>query len=141
MQKINHEILNLIFNEFIRIIAEEKFEIAFEVYGTNKPLLYYSHPNLNKDKKNWIRRKRNVVDTFSKSSLEIAQKNNYEITSFCDKYGYRSADFALVGGSVPILNTHQEIIGILTVSGLKPEDDDRLARSILKQVNSFISNY
>lgn len=136
MKTINQSVLNLIFSEFMKIVADEEIEIAFEVYGNNKPLLYYSHPALSKDKENWITRKRNVVNTFSQSSLEIAEKNNHNLQSFCNKYGYSAKDFAMVAGSVPIFNEYSDLIGILTVTGLQPQEDHDLALSVLNKVKN-----
>lgn len=131
---MNQKLLNLIFKEFMKIIDQQKVEIAFEVYGTNKPLLYFSNTNLSKDKNNWIIRKRNVVDTFSKSSLEIAEKNNYDIEGFVYKYGYSQENFALVAGAVPIFNNNHDMIGILSVTGLQPIEDHNLACTVLENV-------
>lgn len=139
MKTINRHALILIYEEFMKIIKSENIEIAFEVFGLDKPLLYYSDPNLSKDKENWIYRKRNTVRTFSQSSLAIAEKNNYDIVSFCNKYGYSSSDYALVGGSIPITNPYGNMIGILTVTGLDPIEDDQLAHIVLKNVYHNLS--
>ncbi len=136
MKTINQSTLNLIYNEFMKVVTEKEIEIAFEVYGGNKSLLYYSHPGLSKDKENWIERKRNVVNTFSQSSLEIAEKNNHDIQIFSSKYGYSAKDFALVAGSVPIFNEYSDLIGILTVTGLQPQEDHDLALSVLNKVKN-----
>ena len=131
---INQDLLFQIQDEFNQRILEKNLIIAYELYSNNKPLLYFSHPSLSKDKNNWIFRKRNVVDTFGQSSKEIAEKNKHDIESFSLKYGYSHEDYALVAGSVPILNNNKEVLGILTVTGLQPEEDHQLACDVLETV-------
>ena len=128
---INQDFLFSIYDEFKKHIEEEELKIAYEVYADSRPLLYYAHPSLSKDKNNWIIRKRNVVNTFGQSSKEIAEKNNHDIEKFSIKYGYSIQDYALVAGSIPILNDSNDCIGVLTVTGLKPEEDHQIACDVI----------
>lgn len=133
---LSHDVLGMIFEAFMESINKDDLKIAYEIHDGSKQLLYYSHPNLSKDKQNWIRRKRNVVLTFSQSSLDIAVKNNHDMERFIYKYGYSHQDFALVGGGVPIVDDNQSLIGVLTVTGLKPQEDHDLALDILKKIKN-----
>lgn len=133
---MNQEFLFAVYEEFKQRMTKDNLEIGYEVYSNNKPLLYFAHPSLSKDKNNWILRKRNVVETFGQSSKEIAEKNNNNLENFSLKYGYSSKDFALVAGAVPIRDTNNVIVGTLTVTGLAPDEDHQLALDVLEAVNN-----
>lgn len=123
----------------IHQIIEEKIEqnnltIAYEVYGIDRTLLSYFDPKLSLDKVNWINRKRNVVLAFGQSSSAIAEKNQYDMVAFCEKYAYSNYEMTLTAGAVPILNKEGYMLGVLTVTGLLPEEDHALALEIINQL-------
>lgn len=134
MTHLDKDTLNSIFTEFMNLISERDLNIAFEVYGLNKPMLVFIDPRMSTDKMNWLRRKRNVVLTFEDSSLNISKKNDYNEASFSRKYGYTVRDYTLTAGAVPIVNDSGLMIGVLTVAGLMPQEDHDLALEVLDKV-------
>lgn len=131
MKQLDSNTLNRIHDEFRKLIEEDDLMIAYEVYAIDRVLLSYMDPRLSKDKANWLRRKRNVVLTFGQSSLSIAEKNNYNQDVFNSKYGYSYEDMTLTGGAVPVLDEKGTMIGVITVTGLTPQEDHDLALSVI----------
>lgn len=86
----------------------------------------------------WIRRKRNMVLRFLRSSYGIGLDLARQETTLEAKWGLATADYAAHGGSFPILVRGVGCIGAVTVSGLPQRDDHRLvveALCILKDID------
>lgn len=131
MYTLDNVTVSKIYNNLLSEINDKGLVIGFEIHDLNRTLSYYMDTTLSKDKENWIIRKRNVVLTFATSSLAIAEKNNYDHESFYLKYGYNETEMTLTPGAVPIMNDHNQMIGVLTITGLSAEDDHNLALSAL----------
>lgn len=112
----------------------ENMPIAFEVARTAHPLFYFSMPGAMPDNTHWIRRKRNVVERFYRSSLMMKLLADREGRPFLERYILSPDDFVSSGGSVPILVKGSGCIGSVTVSGLTQYDDHRLAAEAIRHV-------
>lgn len=104
--------------------------IAFEVYAYGQILFRYSFGGLSPDKDSWIIRKRKTAMHFATSTLAMEEKMTKENTSLKHKYGLANESYVAVGGSIPLIlasgNTPGGIIGAVTVTGLKPDEDHQL---------------
>ncbi len=134
MTHINKDFLSRVYEAFQRKIEKEDLQIAYEVYGLNRILLSYMDPQLSLDKVNWISRKRNSVLSFGISTLALAERNNYNQDKFLEKYGYRNEEVTLTPGAVPIISQDGYMIGVLTVTGLTPQQDHDLATHVLSEI-------
>ncbi|AZK44432.1 MULTISPECIES: heme-binding protein [Erysipelothrix] len=105
--------------------------IGYELFLYGKTLLYYCDINLSIDKASWIERKRNSCIQFENSTLDLNIKNKGDLSEFYDKYGLNTEHYCLTPGSVPIFNEHNHCVGALTITGLTPEDDHRMALKVL----------
>jgi uncharacterized protein (UPF0303 family) len=81
----------------------------------------------------WIRRKRNVVLRFHRSSYAIGLTYERDQTTLQAKTGADLRDFATHGGGFPILLEGTGCIGSITVSGLPQREDHMLIVSVLQE--------
>ncbi len=87
-------------------------------------------PTPNND--NWVRRKRNTVLEFWKSSLLVAQETKVSGRTLVE-YGLAENDLALSGGSFPIRIKNLGVVGAITVSGLPQTHDHQLIVGTLSE--------
>ncbi len=91
-------------------------------------------PTSNAGQADWIRRKRNVVHRFGRSSYAIGlllEQNNETLQS---RHCLRPADYAAHGGGFPILLEGTGPVGSVVMSGLPQRDDHNLVISALAKV-------
>jgi uncharacterized protein (UPF0303 family) len=81
-------------------------------------LLSFALPGGGPDNFDWVRRKRNVVFRFHRSSYAIGRKLAGEGKTLQDLGALPERDYAAHGGSFPILLKGTGCIGAVTVSGL-----------------------
>ncbi|HEY9104036.1 heme-degrading domain-containing protein [Chitinimonas sp.] len=116
----------------LRELAQERgvsVAIEVELYGLTVFSCYM--PGTNPDHADWIRRKRNVVQRFRRSSyamgLQLKQKN----TTLEAQQGLPERDYATHGGCFPIRLVGSDCIGTLAVSGLPQRDDHAIVVEVL----------
>jgi uncharacterized protein (UPF0303 family) len=74
----------------------------------------------------WIRRKRNVVMRFGRSSYAVGLMLQKEGKTIEERHGLTLADYAMHGGGVPILLTGTGLVGSVVSSGLDQRTDHGL---------------
>lgn len=97
---------------------ERKLAIAFDVFVGERTVYSIALPGSTPDNLEWIRRKRNSVRRFGKSSFRINREQAERGTSIHDSKAVPEQDFAGHGGAVPILIEGLGPVGVVTVSGL-----------------------
>jgi uncharacterized protein (UPF0303 family) len=108
------------------LASERNLGVAIDVTFHSMPVFYTALPGSTPDNTHWIRRKRNMVLRYFRSSyasglmLEKAGKT-------IEDNGLPSADYASHGGSFPIYVNGIGCVGAVTVSGLPQRDDHNLA--------------
>jgi uncharacterized protein (UPF0303 family) len=91
-------------------------------------------PTSNPGQTDWIRRKRNVVHHFGRSSYAIGrvlESNNETLQS---RHCLNASDYAAHGGGFPILLEGTGRVGSVVVSGLPQRDDHNLVISALARL-------
>ena len=115
--------------------AAEKRQVAvaidIELHG--HPLFSYAMPGITPDNWDWIRRKRNVVKRYHRSSYAIGLKHERAGTTLQSWTGLDPKDYAAHGGCFPILLIGTGCVGTITVSGLPQRDDHMLVVSVLQE--------
>ncbi|SES47886.1 heme-degrading domain-containing protein [Rhizobium sp. NFR03] len=106
--------------------AAGKLGIVIDVSLFSMPLFYAALEGTSPDNANWVRRKRNCVARFFRSSYATGLSLARDGRSLQDKFGLSDADFAAHGGSFPITVTGAGCIGAVTVSGLPQRQDHAL---------------
>lgn len=97
--------------------------IAIEVSRPGQQLFYCAMPGIAPDSTAWIRRKRNVVERFHKSSLLMKLLADQAQRDMHQRYSLDPDDYCASGGGVPIVVTNTGCIGCVTVSGMSQLED------------------
>lgn len=97
--------------------------IAIEVSRPGQQLFYCVMPGIAPDSTAWIRRKRNVVERFHKSSLLMKLLADQQNRPMLERYSLSPDDYCASGGGVPIMVVGSGCIGAVTVSGMTQFDD------------------
>jgi len=113
--------------------VERGFKIAIEVRQLGFPLFFTALPGTSPDNPDWIRRKRNVVERFHRSSYAIALDTQKRGTTLPERYGVSLEDFVLSGGGFPIRVRGVGVVGVAVVSGLAQRDDHGFVVEMLAQ--------
>lgn len=108
--------------------------IAFQVSRPGQQLFYCAMPGIAPDSTAWIRRKRNVVERFHKSSLLMKLLADRSTRSMHERYSLSPDDYCASGGGVPIAVSGSGCIGAVTVSGMTQYDDHALGVEALRAV-------
>ncbi|WP_027250858.1 heme-degrading domain-containing protein [Photobacterium halotolerans] len=108
--------------------------VAIEVYAFGQTLFSYAMPETNPDHQDWIRRKRNSVLRFGKSSYYLGQYNARKQREFESQPHIDARDYCAHGGSFPLRIKGCGLVGAVTVSGLPQEEDHQLVTDALQHI-------
>ena len=106
--------------------------VAIDIQLSGHTLFTYAMAGATPDNWEWVRRKRNVVLRYHRSSYAIGLKHERERTSLYEKSGLDPNDYAAHGGCFPILLEGTGCVGTITVSGLPQREDHALVVSVLQ---------
>lgn len=82
----------------------------------------------------WMRRKRNTVLLFGRSSLRLGLEEEVEGRSITERQGLPMADYATHGGGVPVILRGTGCVGAVVVSGLPQRDDHQMAVTAMAEM-------
>ncbi len=82
----------------------------------------------------WVRRKRNTVRRFGRSSYAVGRMLERDGETMESRHGLTLADYAAHGGGFPIFVTGVGAIGTVIVSGLPQREDHRLVVRALAEL-------
>ena len=106
--------------------AERQLGVVIDVTLFSMSVFFAALEGATPDNPNWVRRKRNCVFRFFRSSyatgLSLARQNSDLQT----KFGLPDTDYASHGGSFPITVRGTGCIGAVTVSGLPQREDHNM---------------
>lgn len=109
-------------------------DIAIEIFLNGKISFMFIPSSMGLDKVDWLKRKRNSVIYFGMSTLDLNLKLGGNEKLLSEKYALRLSEFTIVAGSIPIVIEDVGIVGALTITGLKPEEDHDFAEKILEEI-------
>ena len=118
------------------LLMERRAGGTIEIELANHLLFACATPTSNPGQADWIRRKRNVVHRFGRSSYAIGrilESNNETLQS---RHGLNAADYSAHGGGFPILLEGTGPVGSVVMSGLPQRDDHNLVISALAKILS-----
>ncbi|WP_375447567.1 heme-degrading domain-containing protein [uncultured Fibrella sp.] len=104
--------------------------VAIDIQLIGQPLFFYAMPGTTPDNIDWVRRKRNTVQHFQRSSYALGLDLKQKQTTLQEKAGFAVRDYATHGGCFPIrlLGT---FIGTITISGLPQREDHSVIVEVL----------
>jgi uncharacterized protein (UPF0303 family) len=118
----------------LRAAAEKRqVAVAIEIQLQEHTLFAHAMTGMTPDNWDWIRRKRNVVMRYHRSSYAIGLKNELAQTTLQAKTGLDLRDYAAHGGCFPILLEGTGCVGTITVSGLPQREDHNLVVAVLQE--------
>lgn len=113
---------------------EQGKSVAIDITLAGAPLFYNAMPGATPNNAEWIRRKKNVLNRFHKSTYAIGLEYQRNDTSLEARTGAPLADFATAGGCFPIrIQGSAAVLGSITVSGLPERQDHELVVRVLAQ--------
>jgi uncharacterized protein (UPF0303 family) len=104
--------------------------IAMDISLFGQTLFFYAMPGSTPDQADWIRRKRNVVQRFHRSSYAVGLMLKQKEARL-EERGLDPRDYAAHGGSFPIWVGAVGCVGAVTVSGLPQREDHELVVEVL----------
>lgn len=114
---------------------------TIDIQLTGQPLFFYAMPGTTPDNVDWIRRKRNVVLRFQRSSYAVRLELRQKHTTLTEQSGLLLRDHAAAGGCFPILLRGTGCVGTIGVSGLPMRDDHNIIVEVLAAwLNRPLSN-
>jgi uncharacterized protein (UPF0303 family) len=116
------------------LAASRGLAVAIDILVNGHQLFFTAMPGTTPDHVDWIRRKRNVVQHFHRSSYAIGLELHQQKTTLAEKIGATDRDYAPHGGCFPIKLKNTDCIGTITVSGLPQRADHELIIEVLAEL-------
>lgn len=117
----------------LKAAAEKRHvAVAIDIQLNGHTLFSYAMTGTRPDNWDWIRRKRNVVQRYHRSSFAIGLEHARAQTTLQQKSGLELKDYAAHGGCFPILLEGTGCLGTITVSGLPQREDHALVIGVLQ---------
>ena len=118
----------------LRALAEARgAAVAIDIELNGWSVFFTAMPGATPDNADWIRRKRNVVRRFQRSSYAIGLDLQKQGTTLTEKVGVEARDYAPHGGCFPINLRGTGCVGLITVSGLPQRADHELIVEVLAE--------
>ena len=105
--------------------------VAIDIQFTGQPLFFLAMPGTTPDNVDWIRRKRNVVQHYHRSSYAVGLELVKKQTTLLDRAGLAVRDYAAHGGCFPIRIKGTGFVGTITISGLPQREDHNVIVEVL----------
>jgi uncharacterized protein (UPF0303 family) len=107
--------------------------VAIDIQLHGQPLFFYATAGATPDNVDWIRRKRNVVLRYHRSSYAIGLELQQEQTTLEERIAVSARDYAPHGGCFPLNIKGTGCIGTITVSGLPQRLDHEMIVEVLAE--------
>jgi uncharacterized protein (UPF0303 family) len=112
--------------------------MTFEIQVANRPLFLAATAGASAGQADWIRRKRNTVLRFGRSSYAVGIQLDLEHKTLEERHGLSLADYAAHGGGFPIVLRNTGLIGTIIASGLAQRDDHELIVAVLSELQGVM---
>jgi uncharacterized protein (UPF0303 family) len=114
--------------------AAQGKSVAIDIALAGAPLFYSAMPGATPNNAEWIRRKKNVLYRFHKSTYAVGLEYKRNDTTLEARTGAPLADFVTAGGCFPIrIKGSAAVLGSITVSGLPERQDHELVVQVLSE--------
>ncbi len=112
----------------------EKLAIAFDISFAETTYVYVTLDGASPDNADWIRRKKNSVRRFHKSSYALLLDCERRGQTLEQRYGCDPREFVAAGGCFPLrIRGSSGVVGSMTVSGLSGREDHELVVQCLAE--------
>lgn len=113
-------------NVMVNTAREKKVSVSFEININGFTVFRYAFPGTTLHNEKWMLRKRNMVNTIQKSSIQAGYLLEQAGEKLGENWHLSHMDYADLGGGFPIVIKGTGIIGTACVSGLSHEEDHEL---------------
>jgi uncharacterized protein (UPF0303 family) len=110
----------------VNLAKERNQNIAVQIERLNQTIFLYVGNGLPVDKHNWLRRKANIAKHFEESSLSIKQDLLQGEMTLEDTFALDKKEYLAKGGAIPIFVKNAGMVAVVSVSGLRDEEDHQL---------------
>ena len=117
-----------------KLAASRGLSVAIDIQVNGHQLFFSAMPGTTPNNIDWIRRKRNVVQHFHRSSYATGLELRQQKTTLAEKIGVSERDYAAHGGCFPIKLKGTGCVGTITVSGLPQRADHELIVEVLAEL-------
>jgi len=118
----------------LRAVAERRGDaIAIDITFGGYTVFSCSMVGASPNNANWVRRKRNTVLHFHRSSYGFGLQLAHEKADLTGKFGLPLSDYAVHGGSFPVRVVGTGVVGAVTVSGLPQREDHKAVVAVLAE--------
>jgi uncharacterized protein (UPF0303 family) len=113
------------------LVAKDARPTAFGIWMGGQTLFYAATPNVAPGNEDWVRRKRNTVVRFAKSSFRVGKELARQNTTLEVRQGLTLAEYAAHGGGFPLTLRGSGCLGAIVLSGLtQPEDHEIVVTAV-----------
>jgi uncharacterized protein (UPF0303 family) len=114
--------------------AAQGKSVAIDITLAGAPLFYSAMPGATPNNAEWIRRKKNVLNRFHKSTYAVGLDYKKSDSTLEARTGAPLVDFVTAGGCFPIrIKGSSAVLGSITVSGLPERHDHELVVKVLSE--------
>jgi len=116
----------------LKAAAEKRGAVlAIDVTLAGQSVFSYMMSGTSPNNANWLRRKRNTVLHFRRSSYGFGLQLEHDKVDLAEKFGLSLSDYATHGGSFPVWILGTGVVGAITVSGLPQREDHKIVAEVL----------
>lgn len=108
--------------------------MTFEIQVAGKTIFMTATDGAPAGQVNWIRRKRNVVHLFEKSSYAVGLELEMTGKTIEERHGLSLMDYAMHGGAFPLVLRGTGCIGSVIASGLAQREDHNIVVEALAAI-------
>lgn len=120
-------------NSITKKAMSNNLPIVIDIFAYGKQLFHFSTDATSQDNDRWVIRKRNTVLHFHHSSKYVNLKVKNDQSLLQSKYSLNRDDFVAIAGGFPIRIKNAGVVGAISVSGLKPDEDHQLVLDTLEE--------
>ncbi len=120
-----------------RLLAKAKAEkapVVIDIRSHNRTYFHAALPGSSPDQDLWARRKSNVVLHYHTSTYALQLSEKFKSFPIGPMRGLDPMDFIAAGGSFPVTVKGTGVIAVITVSGLKSEEDHGMIVDVLEEM-------
>ena len=107
-------------------LLERRAGGTVEIEVAGQLLFACATPDAQPGQANWIRRKRNTVRHFARSTYAVGRKLELEGSTLPGRHGLAEVDFAAHGGGFPVWIEGTGMVGSVIFSGLPQREDHNI---------------
>jgi len=112
---------------------ESQVTFAFRISLNHRQLFHFSMDGCAPDHDRWIARKENTVYHFFASSYRTTLEFDDENQRLNPRFGLSDDAYVLAGGSFPITVKGLGVVGAITISGMRQEEDHDFIISVVRE--------